>query len=132
MDRSVERYFRGGLAASTQRSYNSGKKWYLEFCIKDAAKLLPVREELLCRFVAQLADEGLSPNTIKPYLSAFRHLQVSMSLPDPKIGDMARLEQVLKGSKRKFAKRGPGQRERLPITPDILLRLKSHWFSGPK
>ena len=72
-----------------------------------------MREELLCRFVAQLADEGLSPNTIKPYLSAVRHLQVSMSLPDPRIGDMARLEQVLKGSKREFAKRGPGQR--LPV-----------------
>ena len=37
---------------------------------------------------------------------------------------MARLEQVLKGAKREFAKKSPGKRERLPITPDILLKLK--------
>ena len=128
----MERYFRCGLAASTQRSYDSGKRRFLEFCIKVSAKPLPVSEELLCRFVAQLADEGLAPTTIKPYLSAVRHLQVSMSFPDPKIGGMARLEQVLKGAKREFAKKSPEKRERLPITPDILLKLKAHWISGPK
>jgi hypothetical protein len=44
----------------------------------------------------------LAPSTIKLYLSAVRHLQLSVGLPDPKIADMARLEQVVKGAKREY------------------------------
>ena len=81
-------------------------------------------EQLLCRYVAHLAGEGLSPKTIKGYLSAVRHLQISMHMPNPKIGDMSRLEQVVKGAKREFGKRGVKSRERLPMTPEILLKMK--------
>ena len=91
-----------------------------------------MNENLWCRFTAYLAEEGLAPSTIKLYLSAVRHLQVSMGLPDPKMGDMARLEQVVKGAKREYGKKNPGKKERLPITPDILLQMKEVWNSHPK
>ena len=47
LDLSVERYFRCGLAASTQRSYDTGKRRFLKFCLKVSAKPLPVSEDLL-------------------------------------------------------------------------------------
>jgi len=50
-----------------------------------------------------------------------------MHLPDPKIGEMSRLEQVIKGSKCEYAKHNPGSRERLPISPDLLLKMRKVW-----
>ena len=88
---------------------------------------MPCSEDKLSRYVAFLADSGLAPATIKLYLSAVRHLQISLGLPEPRIGDMARLEQVLKGSKKSFAKRCPGSRTRLPITPSLLLKMRQVW-----
>ena len=128
----MERYFRSGLAPSTHKSYNSAKRRFLCFCNQAQLNPLPISETLLCRYVAHLAEEGLTPRTIKAYLSAIRHLQVSMNLSDPKIGEMPRLEQVLKGAKREFAKKNPDKRERLPITPELLLRLKQVWAKDPK
>lgn len=87
---------------------------------------------MLCRFVAFLASEGLSPKTTKLYLSAIRHLQVSLHFPDPKIHAMSRLEQVIKGTKRMAARQGQTARPRLPITPDILSQLRRVWASNPK
>ena len=56
-----------------------------------------------------------------------------MNLSDPKIGDMPRLEQVVKGAKREYAKKNPDKRERLPITPELLLQMKQVWStSDPK
>lgn len=127
----MERYFRSGLAPSTHQSYESAKRRFLQFCKQANFTPLPLNENLLCRYVAYLAEEGLSPRTIKPYLSAVRHLQVAMSLPDPKIGEMARLEQVLKGAKREYVKKNPDKRERLPITPDLLIKMKSIWNKDP-
>ena len=42
---------------------------------------------------------------------------------------MARLEQVLKGIKMVHSK-GPKRTERLPITPNLLAKLKEVWSSG--
>lgn len=131
LDRSVECYFRSGLAPSTHQSYESAKRRFLQFCKQANFNPLPLNENLRCRYVAYLAEEGLSPRTIKPYLSAVRHLQVAMNLPDPKIGEMARLEQVLKGAKREYVKKNPDKRERLPITPDLLIKMKSIWSKDP-
>ena len=55
-----------------------------------------------------------------------------MHLPDPKIGEMGRLEQVIKGSKCEYAKLKPGTRERLPITPELLLKMRKIWKKQSK
>lgn len=62
-------------------------------------------ECLQCRCTVYLAEQNLTPNTIKLYLSAVRHLQVSMCLPDPRIGDMAHLEQVTKEQRESMERR---------------------------
>ena len=123
----MERYFRRGLAPSTSRAYDSAKRRYLLFCSAYHLQPLPLDEAIMCRYVAHLAEAGLAPSTIKAYLSAARHLQIAANLPDPRIGDMARLEQVIKGAKREYTQRNPPRRERLPMTPDILLKLRAVW-----
>ena len=84
----------------------------------------PVSEHQLCQFVSSLANEGLKYSSIKCYLSVVRHLHLEKKLSDPNKGSMARLEQVLWGVKSVQSKQSPPPKPRLPITHDILLKLK--------
>ena len=61
---------------------------------------------------------------MKVYLSAIRHMQIAFRLPDPNISGMARLEQVLKGIKRSQAKKNQSPRARLPITSDLMRKMR--------
>ena len=128
----MESYFRSGLAPSTKRSYTSVKRRFLSFCDASNSTPLPVTEHLLCRYVSFLAEQGLSPKSVKLYLSAVHHLQISLNFKDPKIGEMPKLEQVMRGVKREQAKCSPGKRTRLPITPEILLKLRGVWEASSK
>ena len=42
----------------------------------------PVSEYLLCCYTVFLAEEGLSPQMVKSYISALRNAQLSLGLPD--------------------------------------------------
>ena len=54
-----------------------------------------MNEPLLCRFVAAMAQEGLSPGTTRTYLAGVRHAQIIRGLPEPKEGNsLARLRLV--------------------------------------
>ena len=127
LDKAVKFYFLNALAPATRKSYASAKNHYLHFCAKASFDPVPASEQQLCMFVVQLAKDGLAPSSIKSHLSAVRHLHLAMHLPDPKIGEMGRLEQVIKGSRCEYAKLKPRTRERLPITPELLLKMRKIW-----
>ncbi len=80
----------------------------------------------LCLLVAFLAEEKVAHRSIKSYLSAVRHLQISQGLRDPHI---SHLEQVLMGIKSTQAKRGLKPKPRLPNTPEVLRKRQSVWAS---
>ena len=86
----------------------------------------PTSEELLCKFVAWLFVQGLSHQTMKSYLSAVRHLQIISGGGDPFALEMPKLQYVLKGARIERSKTTSGaKRARLPITPDVLLKIKT-------
>ena len=114
----VQRLFQAGLAASTQRVYASGKRKYLEFCKQFGVSPVPVSEQGLVSFVASMVKHGLKHATIKSYLSAVRHLQVSVGGGDPGIGSMPQLGLIVCGVKKEQV--GVPKQTRLPITPAIL------------
>ena len=58
--------------------------------------------------------------------------KTSMNLQDPRIREMPKLEHVIRGVKREHAKQSPGKRVRLPITPEILLKLRGVWEARSK
>jgi len=60
-------------------------------------------------------------------MSAIRYMQISASLPDPFTITLPKLEYVMKGIKRVEAEKGVGIRQRLPVTPAILRKLKRVW-----
>jgi hypothetical protein len=113
----VEFYCDNALAKSTKQTYKSAKRWYLAFCSLHDIAPIPTSEGVLCRYVAYLANEGLTHSTIRGYLSAVRHLHIEEDRGDPNISGMAKLE--LKGVKMVQAtKHQP--RVRHPITPQLL------------
>ena len=80
--------------------------------------------------MASLAREGVRHTSIKCYLSAIRHLQISAGLPDPFAGNgWSRLQYVLRGVKRSQA--GSSRSQRVPITPKLLSRIQATWATKP-
>ncbi len=71
-----------------------------------------------------LAIDNLCHNTIKCYLSAVRHLHIADGLGDPGISEMARLEQVLRGIKSMQARGKVKEKQRLPISIDLLHKMR--------
>ncbi|KAL5469193.1 hypothetical protein EMCRGX_G030412 [Ephydatia muelleri] len=86
----------------------------------------PVTEPILCYFVAALASDELSPQTIKVYLSAVRDAHIALGFPDPRSQmSMCRLERIQAGIKRVAAtRRKPGE---LLSSQDKPSRLPPQW-----
>ncbi len=76
LDRLVRSLFIEGLAPSTIKAYACGQRRYLKFCSLAGLVAVPAREEVLCKFVAQMASEGLRYRTIKSYMAGVRHLHI--------------------------------------------------------
>lgn len=95
LERSVQGYFVQGLAQSTTKAYRSAQNRYLRFCSSTSSPPLPLQEQTLCIFVASL---GIKHATIKCYMSALCHFQISAGLQDPFASSQwQKLQYVLKG-----------------------------------
>ena len=84
-------------------------------------------------FAAILADEHLKHQTIKCYLSWLLYFQITMGMHDP-FGfamDMPRLEYLLKGIRSVQARAEFTPWPRLPITPEIIVKLLRVWDTPP-
>ena len=126
MEDSVSGYLARSLAPSTLRTYSAGQRRYLAFCSAAGVPAMPMVEHTLCIFAAYLAQEGLTVQTIKIYLSALRHYHIIAGQGDPFAGDpFPLLQYVLRGIKRSPS-RAP-RTPRLPITPAVLRTLKEQW-----
>ena len=111
---------------STSKSYKSAQRRYAAFCVR--FQIQEPFEDLLCRYVAFLAQQHLKYRTIKVYLSAIRCLQIQQGMGNPFAdGAMPRLECVLTGVKRVESRTGVAPRKRLPITLDIMQHLQRMW-----
>ncbi len=111
------------LSPRTLQSYRSAVRSYVSFCHSvSIISPFPLVELVLSRFLAFLANRGLSYASIRVYLSALRFLQMYTSHPDPVLSSFQRLEYVLRGIRR--SPLGSSRRLlRLPITPAILRML---------
>ena len=85
----------------------------------------PVKEAVLCTFVAYLYKDSLSAGSVKSYLAAIHHAQISLELGDPKITNMPKLEYMIKGLSWKAT--GRAVHPRLPMTPTVLHNFKNVW-----
>ena len=123
---SVSRYFKNGLAPSTQKSYAAALKRFHNFCtLFNVTTPFPVTEHLLCCFAAYLADQGQAPQTGVSYLAAVRSMQLSLGLPDPRdSSSLPILKRVQAGIKRARLQRNIPPRICLPITAKVLEQIR--------
>lgn len=105
-------------------SYSSAQKRYLHFCDSYKIPPLPLSDTSLCLFAAFLAYQGLKQQSIKSYLAALRHLQVSAGLPAPDRSECPRLPYTLRGIQRS---QSLAKSQRLPITASVMRHLLSSW-----
>ena len=84
VDQSVQRYCHQALADATKQSYGTAVNCFLNFCtMYSLTDPLPVSEATLCYYAAFLGNQGLTPCTIRSYLSALRTFQVLLGFLDP-------------------------------------------------
>ena len=126
---AIEHYIDSCVAPATRSAYGTAHRRYTAFCGQfGIASPYPLTEGTLCRYVAFLGQEGLKHSTIKAYLSGIRFAQIHLSLGNPfSNGAMPRFEYVLTGIKRVEARTRAPQKPRLPITVEIMARLKDAW-----
>ena len=73
-------------------------------------------------------EEGLQHSSIKGYFSAICRLQIVKGLGDPFAASWLLLEYTLRGIKLRQAKHKEIRaKKRLPVTPDILRKLRKSW-----
>ena len=87
---------------------------------------LPLKEVIICFYVTWLAKQCLKYSSIRGYLLALRHLQIMEGHHDPCMdSQFPRLRYVLNGIRRSTGNQPV--HIRLPITPEILFKLKQVW-----
>ena len=98
-----------GLSTVNPENIQECTRSVLKICAESATSPIPIAEGQLCSYVSFLVNQGLKHRTIKSFLSAIRHLQISEGLGDPFHGiTMPKLEYVLKGVKNHQAEKGNG------------------------
>ena len=117
---------RQGVAPSTQKTYNSAERLFVDFCQRSDRTPLPASESTLILFVAELAQTR-AHSTIRVYLAGVRHLHILNGWANP-LENTPRLSLVVKGVRRVKPKRAD---PRLPITPAILVRIHQGLQQGP-
>ena len=85
---------------------------------------LPVTSEKATLFVAFLGTQGLSLSTIESYLSALRHMRLTLAPCDPCPSLHSPQMALLRGIRRSQAQSGL-RLVRLPITPTLMRDIKS-------
>lgn len=93
---------------------------------------MPTSQDTLLMFVSHLAQEGLSHTTIKVYLSAVRYQHITAGFYKEFSSHLTpRLEMVLKGIKKDTANQH-NTRPRLPVTIEILAKMKAVLLCKPQ
>ncbi|KAK3743444.1 hypothetical protein QZH41_010911, partial [Actinostola sp. cb2023] len=83
----VQQYASWSLALNTKRTYQSGEKHYVDFCLmnrlyNDAGEILPASEGTLIYFASFLA-RTVKHATIRNYLAAVRNMHIVNGYGDP-------------------------------------------------
>ena len=83
LERDVLQLIDSSVAPSTRCSYRSAQNRYVSFC--QLANVTPflISIHILHNFVAFLGSQGLKHQSVKSYLSAVRHTQITAGFHDP-------------------------------------------------
>jgi hypothetical protein len=110
------------LAESTKKMYGVGWRSYVQYCAKANRRPLPLTEEALMHWASSTALSGCKGTTIKSYMAGIRSAAIMQGFDVSHLANMQRLKLVLRALK----SIAPHTATRLPITNDILLKIRPH------
>ena len=122
LDESVEFYFRSGLAQHKEHMHQS-RDVTVHFAPLMVASSSRHQNTRYAGLYHHLTMTNCVIIPLKCYLAGVRHLHIAEGFGNPKICDMARLEQVMRGIRTSQAKGAQKRLVRLPITPHLLYKL---------
>lgn len=102
--------------------YSVGWRSYAQYCATAKRSPLPLTEEGLMHWASSTALSGCKHSTIKSYLAGIRSAAVMQGFDVSDLAKMHRLKLVLRALK----SIAPHTATRLPVTNDILLRVRPH------
>ena len=102
--------------------YSVGWNSYVQYCAKANRTPLPLNEEALMHWASSTALSGCKHSTIKSYLAGIRSAAIMQGFDVSDLSKMQRLKLVLRALK----SIAPNTATRLPITNDILLKIRPH------
>lgn len=79
----ISKYVRNSKAGGTQRVYASHWADFEEFCRWRGYTAMPAAPQIVCDYLAELADAGKSVNTLQVKLAAIAFQHKGAKLPDP-------------------------------------------------
>lgn len=120
LDIAVVQFRAANFAETTKMAYQSHRKAYILFCIYMGYPPAPATPLNICRYAAFLA-RSLKYKSIKQYLNIIGVLHKELALPNPLVGNWM-IQTTLRGIRRKL---GDEVNQKMPITPDILLKIHS-------
>ena len=101
LDGDINHYFNLSIAASTEQTYTSAEKRFLDFCSlyrPTSGRCFPVDEDTLIQYTAFLA-KSIKYSSIKGYLAAVRHFHIRRGFVLD-LNKCLRLQLVCRGNKR--------------------------------
>jgi hypothetical protein len=115
---SATTFKRSAFAVSTQKTYRSQLKCYLQFCLDHRCLPLPCSQDTLICYTTFLAKKML-PTSIANYLNVVRILHVESGFSNP-LSDNYELSMLKRGINRL---KGVPPKQKEPITLEVLLKL---------
>ena len=113
-------YKQSAFATSSQKTYRSQMKCYLNFCLEFHCMPVPCSQETLICYTAFLSKKML-PGSIANYLNAVRVIHVESGHPNP-LSDNYELVMLKRGIARL---KGIPPKQKQPMTLDLLIRVRS-------
>jgi hypothetical protein len=108
------------FTTSSQKTYRSQMKCFLQFCLDYKCVPVPCSQETLVCYTAFLSKKML-PGSIANYLNAVRIIHVESGHPNP-LSDNYELSMLKRGIARI---KGVPPKQKQPITLEILLKVRS-------
>ncbi len=125
LDLTASRLVAAGRRPNTTRTYSAAQKQYINFCSTYGLPVLPVSEQSLLRYVAELSlrvgrggRQGLSASSVGVYLAAMRALAITHGYPIPPT-DSPRVLLAINA----IALGGPPPVKKAPITFPVLVAM---------
>ena len=110
------------LAVSTQKSYATYRRSYVEFCNLAGYEPVPANAQMICEYIAFLAQR-LMYSSIRKYLGVVRIMHEEIGMQDPLIFEMYDVKLVLQAVRKLL---GDKVNRKEPVDPFLLAEMYQH------